>query len=258
MVMLGVGKNMAKSLRFWAGAFGLVEDTAAPSVRLTAFADWLLNTDDGADPYLEDPRSLWLLHWRVTATAHLGAWRLVFFDTPESEVLKSRVRDRLAQRAALAGKRLAPNTLRQHVDVFLSCYAPRALKSANTVEEALACPLQELGLVSLRPSGNADEVIDLARAERPSVDELTFARLVWDYWRLRARHDRTLTMSSLLLDYGSPGLVLRMEETGLAHWLDAMTAAFPLAFRYSHGIERQTLSVVPDDFDRVTAMLEYV
>lgn len=258
MVALGLGKNMAKSLRFWAGAFGLVADTSARAVTRTPFADWLLDPDTGTDPYLEDPRSLWLLHWRLTATAGLGVWQLIFFETPETETLRSRVCNRLAQRAAMTGRPLATNTLRQHVDIFLNTYAPRPTRSANTLEHVLACPLQELGLVDCRTQGRTDDVIELARTDRAGVDELTMARVVCDYWRLRAPHDRTVSLASLLLDVASPGLVLRMEESALVERINVMANAFPKVFRYSHGVERQSLTYLPTSFTDVAGQLEYV
>ena len=56
VVILGVGKNMVASIRFWMKAFGLIgiDDV------LTPFAEKLLS-DTGWDPYLEDEASLWLL-----------------------------------------------------------------------------------------------------------------------------------------------------------------------------------------------------
>lgn len=258
MLALGLGKNMAKSLRFWAGAFDLVADTSARTISCTPFADWLLDPEAGVDSYLEDPRSLWLLHWRVTAMAGLGAWQLLFFETPETEMLRSRVSERLAQRAASTGRPLAANTLKQHIDIFLSTYASRPARSANVLEHVLACPLQELALVERRPHGRADELIALPRTDRRGVDALTLARIVCDYWRVRAPHDRTVSLASLLLDVASPGLVLRMEEGAFVERISDMADLFPRVFRYSHGVERQSLTCLSDSLSDAVERLEYV
>ena len=58
-VRLGVGKNMVRSIRYWCAAFKLLE-----SDRPTDFGNQLLGSM-GWDSYLEDPASLWLLHWKL-------------------------------------------------------------------------------------------------------------------------------------------------------------------------------------------------
>ena len=66
---LGVGKNMVNAMRYWSKAFKLTQEHAhgdpSTGARLAAptwRARWLLD-ENGADPYLEDTGSLWLLHW---------------------------------------------------------------------------------------------------------------------------------------------------------------------------------------------------
>ncbi len=72
---LGVGKNMARSIRYWAHAFGLLED--APVARARVFASrptdtgLLLMGPDGRDPFLEDTGSLWYLHWQLVIVSIL-------------------------------------------------------------------------------------------------------------------------------------------------------------------------------------------
>src|SRR5690242_13526584 len=57
---LGVGKNMVRSIRHWCLAAGILEETK-DGLATTPLAN-LLFADDGLDPYLEDPATLWLLH----------------------------------------------------------------------------------------------------------------------------------------------------------------------------------------------------
>ena len=71
--ILGVGKNMVRSIRFWCMAFHLIEpEKHSDSPRVsgpmgtTALGGALL-AEGGWDPYLEDPASLWLLHWKLFA-----------------------------------------------------------------------------------------------------------------------------------------------------------------------------------------------
>lgn len=58
-VRLGIGKNMVRSLRYWEFAFKLLKGDQP-----TDFGKQLLG-NSGWDLYIEDPASLWLLHWKL-------------------------------------------------------------------------------------------------------------------------------------------------------------------------------------------------
>src|SRR5271169_4847315 len=59
----GVGKNMVASMRHWATCSGVIgEDHLTGKLEATAVGNFLFS-EDGIDPYLEMPASLWHLHW---------------------------------------------------------------------------------------------------------------------------------------------------------------------------------------------------
>src|SRR5690348_13757614 len=66
---LGVGKNMVRSIRHWCLAAGVLAETrdGGPAL-LPSDLGTLLLADDGLDPYLEDPATLWLLHWQIASS----------------------------------------------------------------------------------------------------------------------------------------------------------------------------------------------
>ncbi len=75
MVKLGVGKNMVSAIRFWLRAFGLTKsDTPEP------IAAYILNTNNGRDPYVEDSNTIWLLHFLLVTTGVASLYPLVFID----------------------------------------------------------------------------------------------------------------------------------------------------------------------------------
>lgn len=78
-VALGVGSSMVGPMRFWSRAFGLIHEARRTRPRLaypTPRGHWLLD-DDGADPYLENPGTLWLLHrWLLRAQPR---WAQTFY-----------------------------------------------------------------------------------------------------------------------------------------------------------------------------------
>ena len=72
MVKLGVGKNMVASMRHWGMATGMLSEAPArrgSRIRPQRATDLgrRLFRDGGWDPFLEDPGTLWLLHWQLVS-----------------------------------------------------------------------------------------------------------------------------------------------------------------------------------------------
>ena len=88
MVRLGVGKNMVSSIRHWGLATGmLAEGSARRGSRSRPLAPTdlgrLLFLDGGWDPFLEDPGTLWLLHWQLASRPEPATtWWWVFNQYP--------------------------------------------------------------------------------------------------------------------------------------------------------------------------------
>jgi hypothetical protein len=76
MVHLGVGKNMVRSIRFWALASGITIAIAKGSGHTATDFGRLVLGDGGLDPFLEDIRTLWLIHWNLSTNVQnpLLAW----------------------------------------------------------------------------------------------------------------------------------------------------------------------------------------
>ena len=79
MVALGVGKNMVESIRFWCGALKLATiDSRGGKVAPTELGSRMF-ARRGWDPYLEDPGTLWLLHWQLVESPDVAStWFLAF------------------------------------------------------------------------------------------------------------------------------------------------------------------------------------
>jgi hypothetical protein len=90
MIELGLGKNMVRALRFWVEASGLAQPVTERGLELTDFAHDVFGPE-GFDPYLEDTRTLWLLHWNLSARSEgtLFAWRFLLNYWPFPELTRS-------------------------------------------------------------------------------------------------------------------------------------------------------------------------
>lgn len=220
---LGIGRNMVRSLRFWGEACGLFE-TTPEGYRATAMGLQLLDPQHGRDPWLESRASLWLLHWQLVAHARLGAWRLVFDDMQDWEVLRSRLLERLTARAALEAGGLVESTLIQHLEVFLHTYASDHAAPSLHPEDDLGAPLRELGLIETRQEGGRDALLRLHFGPKDDLEPWVLSAAVVDFWRRTAANSRSLSLRDLALSSLSPGRVFRLDEASLSRGLEQIGA----------------------------------
>ena len=155
---LGVGKNMVRSIRHWCLAAGILAESqnGGGALRPTDLGT-LLFADDGLDPYLEDPATLWLLHYQIAsnrARATTWFWTFSYYHEPEftREALTSAL---YKWTQTLSGKQVAESSLKRDVEVFLRTYVPSRQSNRDIVEDSLDCPLVELGLITQPGGGQA-------------------------------------------------------------------------------------------------------
>lgn len=121
MVDLGVGKNMVRAIRFWAQAAGVIEPMEkGGGHRVTALGQAILG-DNGADRFLEDVRTLWLVHWKLSTDVRspLLAWDYLLNRWQDPTLAPSAAVEALEKEAAASDQRLSPVTIQQHFDTFL-------------------------------------------------------------------------------------------------------------------------------------------
>ncbi len=220
MTRLGVGKNMVRSIRHWCLAAGVIEELPGPSSRPSGcfkpspFGQAVFG-DGGLDPYLEDPATLWLLHWQVVTGGQrctTWLWAFNYFHEPEftREALYAAL---LAWAQAAGARRLAASSLRRDVDCFLRTYVPSRQTRTFALEDTLDCPLVELGLVRTTADRQA---FRFARGPQPHLPDGVLFYAAVDFWQRRAAGVETLALRDLARQPGGPGQVFKIDEGALA------------------------------------------
>jgi hypothetical protein len=217
-VVLGVGKNMVRSIRYWCHAFKVLQDDPDATGRQresvpTAFGEFLLGKN-GIDRYLEDLGSLWLLHWHLlkdpsTATA----WRYAFFLNGRAEISSKELTGQLLDYVEdeFPTARTAKSSLNKDATCILRMYGE--LPTGKDVsEESIHCPFAELGL--LRPTADGKRyAFRIGPKSGLSSDLITGICL--DYAADAASAAQTIALTRLLRGEGGPGLALRLREADL-------------------------------------------
>ncbi len=134
MVTLGVGKNMVRAIRFWADAAGVsVRGVDGASIVSSFGADLLSET--GYDPFLEDAKTLWLIHWKIaTSVEPLFAWDYLLNSWHRPDFTRSEAVQFLAEEASRIGKKLSHVTLENHFTTFLHTYVPTRSKKGEVLD----------------------------------------------------------------------------------------------------------------------------
>ncbi|WP_313633083.1 DUF4007 family protein [Brevundimonas naejangsanensis] len=217
MEVLGIGKNMVRSLRFWVEATGMAESRdRSRSLELTEFGRGIFDAE-GFDPYLEDVRTLWLLHWTLASRRErpLFAWNYLFSRWPRPEFSRSEALAAFHSESRKLGADHSETTLGQHLDVFLHTYVPS--RSGGSIEDSLDGPLVDLNLLvpmgeRKGEGGRFETVFGFRREPKPDITDALFDYCLMEFWAGLSRNDDTLSLREVTVGEGSPGQVFKLTE----------------------------------------------
>ena len=229
VVTLGVGKNMVRSIRYWCVALRLVEEGDGRGAYRPTDLGERLASEDGWDPYLEDPATLWLLHWQLTSRpAPASAFHLLFGHWPRDHAGRDELCEWLLRWAVETSARATAASMRRDVEVMLRTHLGPA-NARRLAEEGYDSPLVELGL--LRRTGNG---CTLARGWRPSLPRAIFEYALLD--SLGDRNEEVVPLEALLYGPGSVGMCFRLSEAALVRRLEALPVASGLQYDETAGM----------------------
>lgn len=225
---LGVGKNMVRSIRFWCVAFHLIEPDVETGprrlggpMRVTPFGNELL-ADDGWDPFLEDPASLWLLHWQlfsspISATAWSLAINLGHVGSFTLKELDHALKERKNSYPALA--RYSDSSIEKDASCFIRMYAP---PDTRRISEEIECPFTDLGL--LAPS-DEKQAFRFNMADKSTLPEEIFLAACCDY-AIKTQSSKALSLNKVSYDFNAPGVVFKLSESDVGYRLEEASQKF--------------------------------
>ncbi len=230
---LGVGKNMVDAIAFWATAFHIISPlsektkSGAKLYEVTPLGRFIFDANRGVDQYLEDPNTLWLLHWNsLQSGCQLPVWWLSFnsFHAVEfvSEALQIFV---LEQTTASNWNFTNLKPIQKDVDCLLKMYSPRENQARATVDDFLDSPFRDLGL--LTPSSLTTDGFRFEYGPKAGLSAEVALAICLDFITRTTPDARTVTVGRLVSDHGSPGRLLKLSEQALGDLLSSATSCFP-------------------------------
>lgn len=238
----GVGRNMAVSMRYWALATGFVREDGR-ELRPTSIGDAVLS-DNGFDPFMERPATIWLAHWNVASTPEWTSTAYFAFNGMASlEFDAASIIQEVSEIVRVRGWRATANTLKRDVEVFVRSYVRREGLASDDAAEPL---LAELGLIREARIGGWFEFV---RGPKPTLPDGIFAYALHDFWR-RNGEATAITAEQVCYAPGSPGRVFKLDEDSVVTRLMRLEALTDGAWRWTDtaGLRQiqRTGEVTPD------------
>ena len=245
MNTLGIGRNMVKSLQFWAEATGVIA-VGSTGVHVPGPIGTRLFAKSGWDTYLESLESLWLIHWQLSTNAGLAAWNEVFCEGKLIRFDRQRLINGLTQRGSGLVRPLASSTLEQHTSIFIQSY----YQAERGADDTSWCPLQDLGLIKATKTEDGRTLYNTDVAAPVGLSPRIFGMVLVDFLARQGRGNWTADFNNVLKGEYSPGVVFRLDEYQLRQFIEnAIAGPFQGALRFVDTADTQSIILMPTKLD---------
>ncbi|OZI12083.1 hypothetical protein CEW92_08470 [Bacillaceae bacterium SAS-127] len=143
---LGVGKNMAQSIKHWLQATKVaVPNSKRTALNTTKLGEIILKHD----PYLQKPFTIALLHNELVRDEKLATTWYWFFNIFEERVFDKELALTVLTRWVNSNqtKAVSANSLKRDIDCLFALYVPKEYVNA-TPEDVIKSPFEDLQLLS--------------------------------------------------------------------------------------------------------------
>jgi len=214
---LGVGRNMAKSIRHWLIATQLAEPHPAstgnkrPVLQLTDFGDLVWKHD----PYLLELGTWWMLHTNLVNNPEVAtSWAWFFNNFSHDRFGRSVCLESLRRHIEMARKRPpSTSTLERDLGCLLLSYARTIPAQAVDPEDGADSPFRELGLLNYFKSSGYYQVNQTAKELSSTIFGYAMAK-AFDEFR-QSRKSTDISIGDATRKPGGPGRVFCLTGESL-------------------------------------------
>lgn len=252
-VVLGVGKNMVKAIRYWLRAAQMIDQSDKP----LALGQYILDNQSGVDPYLEDEATIWLVHWLIASNSALAtAWFWFFncFQRVEftAEEMTTALNDFVHEHVKL---KIAQSTIKSDAALILRMYSEPNVDARNHYDDMLDAPLSLLHLIS-KVTNKLYHSYSKARLGLPdNILAFALAQII------RSNKSASVPIEDLMYSDGkqaAPGTVFRLSENEFIATLERLCIKYPnlIELRDTAGISQLYL-LNQEEFEPLIFLEDY-
>jgi hypothetical protein len=246
----GVGKNMVASIKHWALACDIIQDSnTEEGFEIGKIGQFLFGTANGKaqDEFLESEASVWLIHWLLSGRAARTPTLYAIFNFIQNHnFTQQEILSALDLSSAFANTQKSKTTVSRDVETCIRGYT-----STHDTEDNMDSLLSSLGLVSVTGKGQ----YRFNQGIQQSLPDAVFAFALLDFWsrweQETGTSQTTLSFGAAAHWYGSPGRVFKLSEDAVADRLSHIAEITDnyLAWTDQAGI-RQVTRIGKQSFDQ--------
>lgn len=251
VVELGVGKNMVASINFWMKAFGIL----SKDNELTEFANFIFDTENGKDPFLEDEATLWLLHYNLVTLNYATTYNLIFNDLRREriEFTKEHFIGFIQRKADEQNMNtINKNTLATDFEVLTKMYL-RSTAQLKDREDTFSGILTELNLIQEEVHKNSDKqstYISIPTDEKNEIPEDVILYCILDNNSL----DKSISLYNIEQDRDNIGSVFAINRESLVQKIENIATnnkykKYGIVFNDHAGIKELQFKIKPNKYE---------
>jgi hypothetical protein len=232
-LVLGVGKNMVNSIKYWLNAYQVI-DFSLDSPAETNFG----RTLNKHDPYLENPATLWLLHWKLCTNPDSATFYYWFFNQfKKTKFTKIELVNEIGEWLDDKGcKKVSSSTLERDALLLLKTFSSSSDELKN-FEESLENPFYALNLLSK----NTDSSYSTIFEPRDSINHHILGMCLIEIFDTTEGTDLLnksakrlqMPVSEFLYQLPSITKIFRINETFFYQLLEELVSKYPNVFSFT-------------------------
>jgi hypothetical protein len=241
VVDLGVGKNMVSAINHWMKSFGLLQKEN----KLSDIANFIFGKN-GVDPYLENPATLWLLHYHLVKENNASIYSLVFneFRKKKIEFNKLHLQNFLKAKCEETKTNYTESTIQRDISVFLRNYIKPHNANKN-LEDYFSGIFIELNLVEQLLKYDEKET-DWYRIENKEREDLPAEVLLYCIID-NEQYGDSIILDDILHGYYSIGSVFALTAKDVLDKIEYLTKTkHKISFTDDAGIRLLQFKKKPD------------
>ena len=219
-LILGVGKNMVNSIKYWLNAYQIIDFSFEEPVQ-TRFGEIIENYD----PYLENIKSLWLLHWKLCTNPNHATFYFWFFNCYKKNKFTKLelLSDLNIWLDDVGSKKVSSATLERDALLLLKTFSSSQDETKN-FEELLENPFYTLNLLSKNNDGSYSVTY-----EPRELFNLTKSEDLFEKNKKRTQ----MPVSEFLNEQPSIARVFKINESYFYQLLDELITNYPDIFSFN-------------------------
>ena len=241
-LVLGVGKNMVSSIKYWLGAYQILDfSKATPSP--TGFGEIL----ESYDPYLENSVSLWLLHWKLCTNPSSATLYYWFFNCyKKNKFTKIEVLNDLnLWLNDIGSKKISTATLQRDVLLLLKTFSSSQEETKN-FEELLENPFHSLNLLLRNNDGSYSSTYE----PRESISSSLIGFCILEIFNKNYKNiSSQIPVSEFLNEQPSISRIFRINESFFYQLLDDLILKHPNIFGFNETAGQRIIEIKKQDID---------